>query len=477
MSFKDDLGEALQKAVAYYNGGDSADDAIAKTAQDMGFNFDQADRLVEKFNTAKTIHHFETHPDDRTQNFEIASKEKVAAALRGDESSEKKASAGGYADEWHDYTSYDVPEESMFKLHSDSEISKQASAVDKSDRGGYSVNGLERMITSRIGMHDDIAKRAEDAAGMISARVTTELSKIARAVMSGYDPEDRYAMFKLACGGNRLFKDLDGLFPEWVKKPSESGERRIKTAGVLNLGDLQQPAIELEALSKLVGFAERFEKVAERQNGQRRKMMSSVLKTAAIVPPTDSRSGRGRNGRPGPTPPLPSGGGSGGGSGGSDGGRGGDRRQPNPKDDEKEKRRQVTYQFLGIGSETLPAARKAVTMGVDGDDIAAALKPREKGPSLKEHINNLRRSSILNDLYANDPILSEADPHDVMSAYKTIVESSPEVSMNKEVVRAILRQSVNSVAVSPFDVKQWADLENVLLKNKGYSSGKVPIKA
>ena len=64
MSFKDDLGEALQKAVSYYNEGSSPSEAVVKSAMDMGFNLDQTDRLVEKFNTARTIHHFETHPDD-----------------------------------------------------------------------------------------------------------------------------------------------------------------------------------------------------------------------------------------------------------------------------------------------------------------------------------------------------------------------------------------------------------------------------
>ena len=67
---------------------------------------------------------------------------------------------------------------------------------------------------------------------------------------------------------------------------------------------------------------------------------------------------------------------------------------------------------------------------------------------------------------ANDPILSEADPKALSTAYELLANSAPEASLNKEVARAILRQSVNSVAVSPFDAKQWADLDNVLIKNR-----------
>ena len=107
------------------------------------------------------------------------------------------------------------------------------------------------------------------------------------------------------------------------------------------------------------------------------------------------------------------------------------------------------------------------------EDIAKAVfKKKKKDTTIADHINNLRRSSILQDLYDNDPILSEANPKELMNAYSTIVQTSPEVSLNKEVVRAILRQSVNSMAVSPFDAKQWADLENVNLKNKVLRSDK-----
>ena len=52
------------------------------------------------------------------------------------------------------------------------------------------------------------------------------------------------------------------------------------------------------------------------------------------------------------------------------------------------------------------------------------------------------------------------------NAYRTLVQTSPSMSLNKEIVRAVLRQSVNSVAVSPFDAKQWADFENVVKRTE-----------
>ena len=63
----------------------------------------------------------------------------------------------------------------------------------------------------------------------------------------------------------------------------------------------------------------------------------------------------------------------------------------------------------------------------------------------------------------SDPIISEADPADVTRAYQTIVSIAPQVSMHKEIVRSMLRQAVNSVALSPYDAKAYVDLNNALL--------------
>ena len=77
----------------------------------------------------------------------------------------------------------------------------------------------------------------------------------------------------------------------------------------------------------------------------------------------------------------------------------------------------------------------------------------------KRTAENLRRSLMLQHLMVTDPIISEADPDTVASTYQALVQTSPHVANNEEVVRAVLRQAVNSVAISPFDAATWADLE------------------
>ena len=59
----------------------------------------------------------------------------------------------------------------------------------------------------------------------------------------------------------------------------------------------------------------------------------------------------------------------------------------------------------------------------------------------------------------NDPIIRDADPNVVVEAYKTMVMTSPRVSLDKSQARAFLRSAVNSVAISPADAKVIADVD------------------
>ena len=76
----------------------------------------------------------------------------------------------------------------------------------------------------------------------------------------------------------------------------------------------------------------------------------------------------------------------------------------------------------------------------------------------------MQRGLILDDLINNDPEISGADPEDVSRAYQTIIELSPETSLRKDVVRSVLREMVNTQAVSPYDAKTLTDLETSLQK-------------
>lgn len=51
--------------------------------------------------------------------------------------------------------------------------------------------------------------------------------------------------------------------------------------------------------------------------------------------------------------------------------------------------------------------------------------------------------------------------------FNAILQLAPEMASNKEVVRAVLRQTVHSVAVSPYDAEIWTKLEKNLQNIRG----------
>ena len=76
-----------------------------------------------------------------------------------------------------------------------------------------------------------------------------------------------------------------------------------------------------------------------------------------------------------------------------------------------------------------------------------------------DSVNNVRRQLILQDLLARDKVLSQEDPSRVVAAFRSVNQISPDSTLNKELLRSMLRSVVQSVAISPFDAKTLSDLD------------------
>jgi hypothetical protein len=81
-------------------------------------------------------------------------------------------------------------------------------------------------------------------------------------------------------------------------------------------------------------------------------------------------------------------------------------------------------------------------------------------------MENMERQLILQELMLTDPILSRANPQKVVKAYEQILRLSPQVSKEKEVLRAMLRQAVASQAIAPHDADQLTKLDMDMMKRK-----------
>ena len=81
---------------------------------------------------------------------------------------------------------------------------------------------------------------------------------------------------------------------------------------------------------------------------------------------------------------------------------------------------------------------------------------------LTDKAKNLHRKFILEKMITTDPILKGAPEEDVIKAYQSIVQLAPEVSLNEEVTRSILRTAVNAQSLAPYDAKSFVDLDTAI---------------
>ena len=73
---------------------------------------------------------------------------------------------------------------------------------------------------------------------------------------------------------------------------------------------------------------------------------------------------------------------------------------------------------------------------------------------------NLSYKKIFEDLISQDEILSEKDPTELANYYKAMINMSPHIAAEPEIVRAHLRAMSTQAAMSPYDAKLLAELED-----------------
>ena len=459
MSFKDQLkNEILPKTVDYYNSGMDINASIVKAAQDFKLNLDQTDRLLETMNTARVIAHYEKNAEDRTANCDIADKDVVRKMLYADTPSEKKASVQTGA-VWGDYSSYMSKERDYRSSAKMSKVASESSEPEK-PKSEFTIKQAADHVMDYARKVEMQRQFAEERVAMAESLIATNLSKIASFLYTGYEPERKYALFKAACVKScpEVVKSVYSEMPKHIVKDAAPHFRMINRANVVDTSEVDDVVKFAEDIEDDIRVLASMKDDARSCLEHEREIKGTIRKYAAAV----------KTAAPG-SPGNPSSGGSGSNNGKKD-------KKDDKKKDDPWFGKAVKSVYSGIPEAT--SGQKAIYDYITGATVTpekldeAVFGDRKKGTSLKDYVNNMRRSDILSELYSDDPIISEASPEEVTRAYQTLVQASPEASLNKEIVRAVLRQSLNSVAVSPFDAKQWADLDTTLLKNKSITGMK-----
>ena len=127
---------------------------------------------------------------------------------------------------------------------------------------------------------------------------------------------------------------------------------------------------------------------------------------------------------------------------------------------------------VAISQDSLPAIMQSrglnAVLSADASEPSKARTTLNKlpGDTFDMEVDNIRRQAILADLMNNDEIISKQNPQDVASAYNTLLSLSPSTTLQREVVRSVLRNSTANQSTDPFTASQISMLEQSKLKNK-----------
>ena len=449
---KEKLMNALKTAAADYNGGMGANMAVTCAAQAWDFNEKQAERLVEMFNTLAALNK-EKDASDPTGSCELASKDEVIRLLLGDCGNKKAASASVP----RDYSFYGTnPERTNNTIEARKSgieaVVKAASAGEDNEPAELKVSqrSLYKIISGQI----DTLKKAAAAADDVVRNAMIEIEhcaiKVAKAIESPTARPDLADMFKAACDRKKAVENIS----EYSTKVADSDGGIFAKMHVFDsspVDSLLKIACDIENYFSMVSEYEKkrdfyLSKAAEAESemleavglsGSDKSenladMVNMSKKKASAKPADESRQSEDDSTMCQKIAEL--------------------LKESNVSSesvsrlvDELEKDAALNFGFA-VPFPSVPEAHKALTgsPGVDNEH---------------KRLMNVRRSIILADLMTNDPIIRDADPNAVTEAYKTMVMSSPRVSLDKAQVRAFLRSAVNSVAISPSDVKTITDVD------------------
>lgn len=452
---KEKLKKALADAVEHYNSGIGANVAIAKTASAYDFNQDQTDRLCELFNTAAALNQ-EKSASDPTGACELADKTEVAKMLVSYGDMAKKASVGiEGANEKYAAFYASNPVRSNATMDAmlsgvDALVKAAASKSDLPTELDVSQKSVYKMICDNIDMLKSAGAAADDIVRQTQLEADRLAVKIAKAIEHPFADPELADLFKVACE----HKEAVRIVSDYSTKVAESKGGRFAGLAVYDaskVDELIKIAAELEVLlSQTKEFEEKrayyLGKADEAEKSVRNILgISTDEKTASVADFFEPRVGL-------PCKPND--------TDKADGDQFQDSsvkiaellRKSGVNSDEVEK-------LAGeIEKSAAPALPKTI-VSLSPGDIFGAMSSKDSVPGWTQKVLNEYRRMLLDDLLSNDPIIRDADPNAVMEIYKSMVMSAPRLSLDPTAVRSVLRQGINSVAISPNDLKTLTDVD------------------
>ena len=440
-TFQQELMGALQSAVSEFNKTAEPNSAVIHAAKQADFNPEQTRRLVETFNTARTIYHYDT--GEKTANFPVASADKVLLSLLGEPVAKEAAAP------YQDYAEYDQPEMDA----------KQGSVIFSddplpplvADNGGIDLyntptleNQAHRVVAgirekrAHASHAEDLGREALLKAENIFKKIATELGHVSHDVAL-----DKYARLQLSFDSTPEFYPIMARLHDYIApgiKEAMTTSLMESYGKVIDAADIEGYCGAVKSAQAL--WAEYANHAAigstlTKEAAELEQSFDSVVLENAPKQTEDPLGAFFPKRAQGESAPAPA----------------------------KKTSTDPLSKAISKGIESgVPAGFKDMAGAIGADTRQKVLKQNAK---MTQRLKNTQRQILLQDLMVNDPMISEAAPDQVAQTYEAVMQMAPEVTTNKEVMRAILRQAIHSVAISPYDAKDWLELEKVIQDVRG----------
>ena len=92
-------------------------------------------------------------------------------------------------------------------------------------------------------------------------------------------------------------------------------------------------------------------------------------------------------------------------------------------------------------------------------------------PAHMDELKRIESKAVLNDLLANDEVVSGYDPNEVSEAYNEIIATSPSLATQPLALRPMLRKRLTAGTMEPFEAQQAAEMEKTIRQTE--QGGKV----
>jgi hypothetical protein len=432
--FKDKLISALRTAVEHYNETQDANTSVAKSAEHHDFNPEQTRRLVETFNSARVIYHYKT-AGDRTTAVDLAEKDAVLQSVFSDYNPGTKSaevSRGSILD-------YDQPESDYRDSMVLDPDGHRRPVYQKAAEARRSVSDLHNDGVRAIVEYREIVEDLLAKAAMAGVKAESEANDLVNRWKRYPDTGHAMRWSKLAAiGPQAAIAVVKPRVPEHVIKSAE----QLRSAKYVDATGLESDIDSLKLIDDLMAKRAELIAIADSYDAERRGF-EQVYYDALDTPQDSNREwsdffqiGSGVKIAAEPEPPG----------------------KPGPQDS-----------FLShlMSATGMSASGRGPTGTVlDSRHDQRVLDNQKATKSL----HNTERAMMLEDFLINDPVLSEEDPGMVAQVYEQLVGISPELTRQKEVMRAVLRQAAVQSALGPYDVEGLLKVEKL---NKQLQSGNI----